>query len=159
MLTYLGSGKGNILWVKARGELTPADHMVFFARLEQLIQTYGKARVLCELEDVDGADACAAWTDPMSSVRYKDGVRRFAVIGDEKDRPWLTRLGEPFVNARFFTTAQRGEAWRWVSEQIEDDCQEHIRRLAYAKWEAAGHPPGDGVPYWVAAKWELLHAV
>jgi hypothetical protein len=159
MLTYLGHRTGNILWIKARGELTPADHAEFFARLESLIQKYGKARVLCEVEDVQGADACAAWTDPTSSVRYKGGVRRFAIVGDEKDRAWLTRLCEPFVNARFFSTVQRGDAWRWVTEHVEEDCQEHIRRLAYAKWEAAGRPPGDGVPYWVAAEQELLNAV
>ena len=32
---------------------------------------------------------------------------------------------------------------------------EQIRQLAYQKWEAAGSPPGDGVPFWLEAEREL----
>lgn len=30
-----------------------------------------------------------------------------------------------------------------------------IRELAYAKWEAAGRPAGDGVQFWLEAEREL----
>lgn len=33
--------------------------------------------------------------------------------------------------------------------------EEQIRELAYRKWEAAGHPSGDGVEFWLAAEREL----
>ena len=29
---------------------------------------------------------------------------------------------------------------------------EQIRELAYRKWEAAGSPPSDGVPFWLEAE-------
>lgn len=32
---------------------------------------------------------------------------------------------------------------------------DQIRDLAYAKWEAAGQPPGDGTDFWLAAEREL----
>ncbi len=32
---------------------------------------------------------------------------------------------------------------------------EQIRVLAYQKWEAAGSPAGDGVPFWLDAEREL----
>jgi hypothetical protein len=35
---------------------------------------------------------------------------------------------------------------------------EEIRRRAYQKWEAAGKPVGDGVPFWLDAERELLQA-
>ena len=31
-----------------------------------------------------------------------------------------------------------------------------IRELAYAKWEAAGRPAGDGVQFWLEAERELM---
>ena len=33
--------------------------------------------------------------------------------------------------------------------------EESIRELAYAKWEAAGRPAGDGVQFWLEAEREL----
>jgi hypothetical protein len=33
--------------------------------------------------------------------------------------------------------------------------EQAIRELAYAKWEAAGRPPGDGVRFWLEAEREL----
>jgi hypothetical protein len=35
---------------------------------------------------------------------------------------------------------------------------EEIRVRAYQKWEAAGRPGGDGVPFWLEAEQELLQA-
>lgn len=37
-----------------------------------------------------------------------------------------------------------------------NECpEEQIRCLAYQKWETAGHPPGDGVEFWLEAEQEL----
>jgi hypothetical protein len=36
-----------------------------------------------------------------------------------------------------------------------DSLAEEVRRRAYAKWEAAGMPPGDGVNFWLDAEQEL----
>lgn len=33
--------------------------------------------------------------------------------------------------------------------------EEMVRLHAYRKWEAAGHPPGDGVRFWLDAELEL----
>ena len=33
--------------------------------------------------------------------------------------------------------------------------EQAIRELAYSKWEEAGHPPGDGVNFWLEAETEL----
>lgn len=33
--------------------------------------------------------------------------------------------------------------------------EQSIRELAYAKWEAAGRPDGDGVQFWLEAEREL----
>ena len=33
---------------------------------------------------------------------------------------------------------------------------DETRQLAYAKWEAAGKPPGDGSEFWLQAEKELV---
>ena len=42
-----------------------------------------------------------------------------------------------------------------VGVQHSAPSAEQIRQLAYRKWEAAGSPPGDGVPFWLEAEREL----
>lgn len=34
-------------------------------------------------------------------------------------------------------------------------CPDELRVRAFLKWEAAGKPEGDGVPFWLAAEQEL----
>jgi hypothetical protein len=158
MLTILDSGAPNILRARACGQLTPADHNAFLARLEALAHRYGKVRVLLDVTELGGYDPCSAWDDPVCSLRWKDAVKRFAVVGNPNDRDWEKRLAEPFVNVRFFAPGQAEEAWHWVCEKAEDEIdKEWVRHLAYAKWEAAGRPSGDGVRFWVEAEQELLH--
>jgi hypothetical protein len=41
-------------------------------------------------------------------------------------------------------------------EVIEHDALEHIRRLAYQKWEEAGGGVRDGTEFWLAAEREYL---
>lgn len=42
------------------------------------------------------------------------------------------------------------------STQISTDHHDdEVRRLAYAKWEAAGCPGSDGIEFWLAAEQEL----
>ena len=41
-------------------------------------------------------------------------------------------------------------------QQIVDACEEEIRELAYAKWEAAGCPSGDGFDFWLEAEQEVI---
>ena len=48
------------------------------------------------------------------------------------------------------------------SAAIELPCEDSIRELAYAKWQAADCPEGDGVEFWLAAESELAtpqHAI
>lgn len=49
-----------------------------------------------------------------------------------------------------------GEAQATVSPQPSVPTPDEIRRLAYAKWEAAGRPPGNGSDFWLQAEKELL---
>ena len=49
-----------------------------------------------------------------------------------------------------------GPAEAPVSPQPSVPTPDEVRELAYAKWEAAGSPPGDGSEFWLQAEKELL---
>jgi len=34
-------------------------------------------------------------------------------------------------------------------------CHENVQLAAYLKWEVAGKPAGDGIPFWLEAEKEL----
>jgi hypothetical protein len=129
---------------------------VFLARLGPVVQRHGHARILIELEGFTGWGPESPWDDLTFSLRFRDRIHRCAVVAPEKDRMWMRRLAEPFTNVRLFAPDERERAWLWVAEGAGSDTDhEAIRRLAYAKWEAAGRPPGDGVPFWLEAEREL----
>lgn len=41
------------------------------------------------------------------------------------------------------------------TEQDSQPCCEHVRELAYFKWQQAGCPDCDGVEFWLAAEAEM----
>jgi hypothetical protein len=54
-------------------------------------------------------------------------------------------------------TGEHGrEATCLSNEQPADGCEETIRAVAYSKWEAAGHPAGDGLDFWLEAEREVI---
>jgi hypothetical protein len=159
MLTCSDTRAGSVLAVKATGELSVADWQAFIARLEPVVRDHSSARILFELQGFEGWDPASAWDDLTFSLRFRDCVRRFAVVGEPKDRKWMRRLGEAFANARLFTPGQREAAWLWVAEgAVSGGEKEEVRRLAYAKWEAAGRPSGNDLAFWVEAERELHQA-
>jgi hypothetical protein len=53
-------------------------------------------------------------------------------------------------------TKNSEEQERWQHGGVT--LEEATRVLAYQKWERAGHPNGDGVPFWLEAEAELSPA-
>lgn len=155
MLRFTRRAGGNVLKVDVGGELTHADHVEFLRHLEGVAREYGKARLLCVLKGFKGAEASSGWEDPTFGLRDKALVKRLALVGGKKHRRWLRPLAEPFTEVRFFTPKQQKEAERWVAEGAEEEAErERLSRLAYARWEAAGRPEGDGARFWLEAERE-----
>lgn len=153
-----GSGE-NVLAVKATGELSPADWRAFLAMVEPVVKRHGNVRILFELDGFGRWDPDSPWAAPACGIRFKEHIRRFAVLGEEKDSKWMKSLAGILPCTRTFGPGERGEALRWLMEGTEHELEmEQIRRLAYARWEAAGRPPGDGVSFWLEAQKELHQA-
>jgi hypothetical protein len=156
MLSFIECADRNVLKVMASGELNHADQMAFFDHLHALFAKRGKVRVLWELKDWKGVEGRTSWDDPAYVMRYTDVMSRLAIVCEVKVQSGIAWMASGFANVRFFRPTERVEAWRWVTEGVEETAEkECIGRLAYAKWEKAGRPPGDGVPFWLAAEHEI----
>ncbi len=156
MLAFLECSEGSVIRVTASGELTRADHVAFLERIESMFREKGRAHILFELKEFKGWENNGEWDEPTFSLRCREAVKRLALVGDDCHRSWMIQMGEPFANVRFFHPVEHDQAWRWLTESVEDELEkERIRRVAYTRWEAAGHPPGDGVSFWLEAERDL----
>lgn len=52
-------------------------------------------------------------------------------------------------------SAESGNAALSEKEHAARPCCEHVRELAYFKWQQAGCPECDGVEFWLAAEAEI----
>jgi len=115
---YIRSG-GNVLGLKAVGNLTHADYEQLVPALEELIKEHGKVHVLFELEDCQGWDIGAAWDELKFWFKHGADVERCAVVGEKKWQEWMTKLSRPFFKVKYFDKAELEEAWDWVLEGSE----------------------------------------
>ena len=52
-------------------------------------------------------------------------------------------------------SAESGNAALSEKEHAARPCCEHVRELAYVKWQQAGCPDCDGIEFWLAAEAEM----
>jgi len=116
MFALYRPGAGNVLGVKASGQLTHADYERLVLRLEELIKEQRKIRVLVELEDCQGWDIGAAWDEVKFWFKHGADVERCAVVGQKKWQEWLTKLTRPFLKGKYFDKGKLDQAWQWILE-------------------------------------------
>ncbi len=118
MIEILPESQGNILGIRASGTLTDSDYKdILIPRLEGIIGEYGKARVLCRMdEDFHGWEGEAMWDDAKFGVAHRHDFEKFAVVGGSRWVEWGAKLGALFMKTelRTFAGDQLQEAWEWI---------------------------------------------
>ncbi len=118
-LTQETQTQGNIVSVRATGRLTYGDYQHFTEEMERRMRMYGRIRVLMDLQDFHGWDFGAAWADFTFGLKHLGHLERCAVVGDKKWEEWLTDLGKPFFQVRYFDRSEEAKAWEWLREPEE----------------------------------------
>jgi hypothetical protein len=107
----------NVLWVKVNDTLTKEEYADLVPNWEQMIATYGKLRLLFQMESgFKGWHPAAAWEELKFSLSHRNELERVALVGDKKWEEWVAKLGALLVSSqvRFFETADLDEAQRWL---------------------------------------------
>ncbi|MGR3174077.1 MAG: SpoIIAA family protein [Candidatus Scalindua sp.] len=120
MIEIMSETEEKILAVKATEKLTFEDYEeVFIPKLNQLIQEYGKIRVLMYFaENFAGWETEAAWDDAKYGIKHRNDFEKIAVVGGSKWVEWVTRISAYFIDGKVKTyeASDFQAAISWVKE-------------------------------------------
>jgi hypothetical protein len=117
MIEIMLESEGNILVVKATEKLTARDYEeVFIPKINQLIEEYGKVRVVVLLaENFSGWEIGAAWDDAVFGIQHRNDFEKMAVVGGPKWVQWATKISFNFMGGQVavydIPDFQRAVAW------------------------------------------------
>jgi SpoIIAA-like len=122
MLTLQEDAGGKILSLKINGKLTKEDYQQFVPKVEDLIKTNGKIRILMEMTGFHGWEMGALWEDIKFDVKHFRDIERLAMIGDSKWEAGMAVFCKPFTTAKikYFDVAQASDAGTWIREGLAD---------------------------------------
>ncbi len=120
MIEIVSESKGNILVVKATEKLTARDYEeVFIPKINQLIEEYGKVRVVVLLaENFSGWEIGAAWDDAVFGIQHRNDFEKMAVVGGPKWVQWTTKISAHFMDGQVavYDIPDFQSAIDWVKE-------------------------------------------
>ena len=120
MIEIMLESEANILVVKATEKLTARDYEeVFIPKINQLIEEYGKVRVVVLLaENFSGWEIGAAWDDAVFGIQHRTDFEKIAVVGGSKWVQWATKISAHFMNgqAAVYDIPDFQSAVTWVKE-------------------------------------------
>lgn len=120
MFEYLSQTHDNVVAIKASDKLTHEDYQQFLARFEEVIDRFGKLRVLFDMTDLHGWECSAMWDDLKFEFHHCHQIERCGIVGDKKWQEWMVRLTKPFYQAevRYFDRDQLDEAAEWIGQPV-----------------------------------------
>ncbi len=120
MIEIMSETEDNILVVKATEKLTAKDYEeVFIPKINQLIQEYGKVRVVVFLaENFSGWEIGAAWDDTKFGIQHRNDFEKMAVVGGSKWVKWATKISSYFMDSQIaiYDTSDLQSAVAWAKE-------------------------------------------
>lgn len=120
MIKILPESQGKILIVEASEKLTGDDYeKIFIPRLETLIKTYGKIRLLFYFtKDFRGWDKNALWDDAKFGFKHLKDFEKIAISGGPKWVSWGTNIFAHIVKCPFktFEESEYSLAVYWIKE-------------------------------------------
>ncbi len=120
MIEIMSESKGNILVVKATEKLTAKDYEeAFIPKINQLIEGYGKVRVVVLLaENFSGWEIGAAWDDAVFGIQHRNDFEKMAVVGGPKWVQWATKISAHFMDGQVavYDIPDFKSAVDWVKE-------------------------------------------
>ncbi len=120
MIEIMSESEGKVFVVKATGKLTVRDYEeAFIPKINQLIEEYGKVRVVVLLaENFSGWDIGAVWGDASFGIQHRHDFEKIAVVGGSKWVKWATKISFNFIDgqAAVYDIPEFQSAVAWVKE-------------------------------------------
>jgi len=113
--------EAKVLVVKATGKLIKEDYEALVPKVEQLIQRFGKVRILFEMKNFHGWEAGAIWQDIKFDIKHFKDIERLVLVGDKKWEKGMSVFCKPFTTAKvkYFDVNEADKAQDWIKEGIQ----------------------------------------
>jgi hypothetical protein len=118
MIQVLTESKDNVIILQANSQLTDRDYKeVFIPRLKHIINNYGKARLLLNMNGYNW-EMSALWDDTYFGLAHKNSFEKMGVIGGSKWVDWGMKLVSLVISGeiRHFKPEEKEEAMKWIFE-------------------------------------------
>ena len=117
MILKIEETKPDTLGFRLTGKVTGQNYQVtVIPEVEEATAQHDKVNLLVVLDDFEGFDAKAAWSDLTLWARHAGDFRRIGVVGSKDWEETMTKLAKPFTSAetRFFEKSEYAQAQEWV---------------------------------------------
>lgn len=116
MLTLYEHPGTNVIEFTVDDGVTKEAFDMVAAKIDSVIQTHGKVRLIEVVHKIGSLEPAAIWADLKFSPNHLKYFSHVAVVADQKWIEWMTIIGKPFLSAqvRVFPLAQIDEARQWI---------------------------------------------
>ncbi|MFC1721849.1 STAS/SEC14 domain-containing protein [Patescibacteria group bacterium] len=118
MFKIMPGSEGDVVGIKASGTLVDKDYKELIPKVEKIIEEKGDIKVLLDLLDMEGFTAKALMDDMNFCIKYKDKMKKIAIVAHSKWEKECATLCKPFMPAemKYFDIADEQAAWDWLRE-------------------------------------------
>lgn len=111
----------NILGFHLSDTLTEDDHDALASELRNTLEEHTTARVVFEIDDVDGWEPEEKWDDLALDIRHVQDLDKVAVIGDDVWEPLMDKIELLFPTSQIQTydADDREEALEWIRGDMD----------------------------------------
>jgi lactate dehydrogenase-like 2-hydroxyacid dehydrogenase len=117
MIKILDSTEGNLVAIRATGNITKEDYEKIVPVLKEKIEEYGGVKWYFEMSEDHKWDMGALAKDIAFDFSEGRNVEKIAIVGAGAVEEQLTKLLKPLIGGpvRFFDSDEKDEALSWIS--------------------------------------------
>ncbi|MGB5987529.1 MAG: STAS/SEC14 domain-containing protein [Desulfobacterales bacterium] len=118
MLAMQQYPESNILEFTLDGGMTHEEFDQVAAKIEEMLQTHQKIRLVEVIKEVGGIEPSALWADMKFGPKHLKDFSHVAVVADQKWIEWAGKMARPLVSAevRTFGLHEIEDARRWIRQ-------------------------------------------
>ena len=109
---------GKVLVVQVTGKLVETDYEQFVPEFKRLAVKHGKLRLLFDMNDFQGWDACVLWVDTKFAANHFSSIARLAMVGEKRWQHGMAMFCKPFTSAtiRYFDYSDAHTVRQWLDK-------------------------------------------
>ena len=118
MFQIMPESKDKTVGIKASGWLIDSDYKELVPKIDKMIEEKGELKFLLDIKDLKGFSCRAMMDDLKFCIKYKDKMKKIAVVGHSKWEEACTDMCKPFMPEamKYFDVADEPKAWDWLRE-------------------------------------------